>query len=97
MALNRASVSKAITINADMSYSVSVSYWDSADPANSAVVPPQLPVAVLLQETVTVPSGATTPQLQALVVARAQVVRTGLANQAAAQTAVPLGTAITIP
>jgi hypothetical protein len=97
MALNRASVSQPITINADMSYPVRVQFWDSTDPLNSGVVPPALPVSVLWEETVTVPASATTTQLQAVVLARGSVIKQGLANQAAARTQVPLGTAITIP
>jgi hypothetical protein len=97
MALNRASVSQPITINADMSYPVRVQFWDSADPLNSGVVPPALPVSVLWEETVTVPASATTAQLQAVVLARGSVIKQGLANQAAARAQVPLGTAITIP
>lgn len=97
MALNRASVSQAITVNGDMSYAVTVAFWDSTDPSNSGVVPPQLPVAVLWEETLTVPASATTAQLQAQVLSRAGVIKQGLANQAAARTAVPLGTAVTVP
>ncbi len=86
MALNRARVAKDIGITQDMGYQVAIEYFDSVTPGT-----------VLWSETFTVPASATTAQLQALVVARGQQVRTGLANLAAAQIAVPNQTVITVP
>lgn len=86
MALNRAKVTKDIALTNDMSFSVIVDYFDSAAPAT-----------ILWSETFTVAANATTAQLQAQVVARGQAIRTGLAALAAAQTAVPVNTTVTVP
>jgi hypothetical protein len=43
------------------------------------------------------PGGATTTQLQAVVVTRGQEVRAGLANLASAQISVPNQTVVTVP
>lgn len=86
MALNRARVSKDIGMMNDLSFLVVVEYFDSAAPST-----------VLWSETFQVSRNATTPQLQAIVVARGQEVRSGLAGLASAQAAVPNGTVVTVP
>lgn len=85
MALNRAKVSRDIGLTSDLAYSVVVDYFDSNAPGT-----------ILWSETFTVPLGATTAQLQAVVVARGQEVRAALALLAAAQVAVPNGTTVTV-
>lgn len=91
MALNRARVPAGKDIGLAMSgngftYAVVIEFFDSAAPST-----------VLWSETFQIPLGATTAQLQAVVVARGQEVRAALAAQLAAQTAVPAGTTITVP
>jgi hypothetical protein len=86
MALNRAKVATDITVGADMSYIVVIQFFDSVDPAT-----------ILWEETMTLSAGSTVAQLQSQVVARGQVIRQGLANQAAARTQVPAGTTVTVP
>lgn len=87
MALNRARVTLPISVDDGLSvYVVVVEFFDSADSTT-----------VLWAEQFRVPFGSTTGQLQALVVARGQTVRSGLATLAAAQTAVPQGTTIVVP
>lgn len=86
MALNRARVSQNIGLSGDLSLIVTVEYFDSA--ASSIV---------LWTEVFRVPIGATTTQLQAVVTDRGQVIRSALAALAAAQTAVPSGTTVTVP
>lgn len=86
MALNRARVSKDIGLTNDGSYTVAVEFFDSANPTVD-----------LWTESFVVSANATTAQLQSLVVARGQQVRTMLANLAAAQAAVPAGTVVPVP
>lgn len=86
MALNRARVAKDIGINQDMGFQVTIEFFDSA-----------VPGTVLWADTFSIPANATTTQLQAAVIARGQQVRTGLAALAAAQTAVPNQTVVTVP
>lgn len=89
MALNRVRVVKDIGLEQGangFNYAVAVEFFDSA---NSGVV--------LWPETFIVPLGATTTQLQAVVVARGQEVRLALAALAAAQASVPSGMVVTVP
>jgi hypothetical protein len=86
MALNRARVTNPIGLSPDLNYVVDVEFFDSVDPAT-----------VLWRESFTVPLGATTGQLQAVVVKRGQEIRAALAAQLAAQQAVPNGTTVTVP
>jgi hypothetical protein len=86
MALNRARVTNPIGLSTDLNYVVDVEFFDSVDPAT-----------ILWRESFTVPLGATTGQLQAVVVKRGQEIRAALAAQLAAQQAVPNGTTVTVP
>lgn len=86
MALNRARVATDITLSSDLAYIVTIEYFDSVTPGT-----------VLWREIFTVPLGATTTQLQTAVTTRGQSIRAGLAALAAAQTAVPNQTVITVP
>jgi hypothetical protein len=86
MALDRARVAAPIGISTDLNYIVDVELFDSLAPAT-----------VLWRETFAVPLGATTAQLRAVVIKRAQDIRDALAAQAGAQAAVPNGTTITVP
>jgi hypothetical protein len=86
MALNRARVTAPIGLSTDLNYVVDVEFFDSVDSA-----------AILWRESFTVPLGATTGQLQAVVVKRGQEIRAAFAAQLAAQQAVPNGTTVTVP
>lgn len=86
MALNRARVAQDISLTDNLDYFVQIEFFDSAQPA-----------VVLRAEALRVPIGATTAQLQALVVARGATIRTALAAAAAANVAVPVGTVVTVP
>jgi hypothetical protein len=86
VALNRARVADPIGVTVDLQYVVSIEYFDSADSAT-----------VLWKESLIVPLGATTAQLQAQVVARGKDIRDAFAAQAAARIAVPQGTTVTVP
>lgn len=86
MALDRARVANDIALSSDLSYLVSVEYFDSAAPGT-----------VLWRENFTVPIGATTAQLQAVVTTRGQAIRAAFAAQAAARVAVPNQTVVTVP
>lgn len=86
MALNRARVTAPIGLSTDLNYVVDVEFFDSVDSAT-----------ILWRESFTVPLGATTGQLQAVVVKRGQEVRAAFAARDAARLAVPQGTTITVP
>jgi hypothetical protein len=87
MALNRARVAGDINVNlVTLDYLVPVEFFDSADPAT-----------VLWAETMSISAAATTTQLRNAVIDRGLQLRTGLANQAGARTAVPSGFTITVP
>lgn len=89
MALNRAKVSKDIglsTASNGFNFVIPVDYFDIAAPST-----------ILASETFSMPVGITSTELQNIVIRRGQEIRTALAQLAAAQTAVPNGTTVTVP